>query len=698
MIQSTSTRAEAEKDGQTQKRDVRPRKGELGDEAGASGIRPRNRRVGGLAAAEGRGGPLVGGEQELLGTTSATSTPGGSRANSPLPAKHPSRRPGRSPGNGSVNVREREGQSQSNGGLLSQGTSGTSSPILGGGGFGSAFSGLGLGKATEGGSWMSSWNALQGLASSVLGSAEGPEESASTNGTFGKRKTPRPATRKLPDKWGPPLNRQDSAIGEGSNAATAEREARVRAKKMTRVLEGRDESPYAVSESRDPNGKYKARTSSDEPRPGSSQEDEQALVYIHHVQKNDTLQGVVLRYNCKPDVFRKANRFWPNDSIQIRKTVVLPVDACAIKGRPCDAPDEEGRGVDLLAPTPGIEEEDGSASWSRTLGHNGVGTSAERPDDQSENPWVHVRWVLLDASPNSKPIEIARMPRKTLGYFPPRRRKSQNTLSSTISTPRASLDFPASTISPALFPNVQDGQGHSGSGTPGRRTASNPAQQSTLTPSQLSSSNTIGSYFPPTPMAAPRRGRPRRESVGEAAGRLGWMRGPGGVGTLSVRKPGPGNDGLNSWARKHFSGLAIDSLPSISVLGAEQAHFGFGGEELPSIAEGANGLSGEAIDIGKQGQGQGMGLENAAAAIEGWVRRLAVQAQTKVPGTPKGRVEQPDLIELLDGAGSDDGRGFELSPPSKGARTSTPVGTGREDLDGVVRGRERAGAKGGKGD
>jgi hypothetical protein len=94
--------------------------------------------------------------------------------------------------------------------------------------------------------------------------------------------------------------------------------------------------------------------------------------------------------------------------------------------------------------------------------------------------------------------------------------------------------------------------------------------------------------------------------------------------------------------------------------------------------------------------GQGLGIENAAAAIEGWVRRLAI----KGPGTPKlgGRSESTDLIELLDGAGSDDGRGFELSPGSLRAPITGLSGSGREDLEGVIRGRASAGAKGGKSD
>lgn len=163
----------------------------------------------------------------------------------------------------------------------------------------------------------------------------------------------------------------------------------------------------------------------------------------------------------------------------------------------------------------------------------------------------------------------------------------------------------------------------------------------------------------------------------------------------NVRKPGPAQDGLNSWAKKHIPGLTIDSLPSTSILGGEGAHFGFG-EELGSIAEG--GFSGGNGTVTPSGAANsGLGLENAAAAIEGWVRRLAI----KGPGTPNMSssrgVESTDLIELLDGAGSDDGRSFELNPGS--LRTPTPnFGSGRDELDGLARGRATAGAKAGKSD
>jgi hypothetical protein len=164
----------------------------------------------------------------------------------------------------------------------------------------------------------------------------------------------------------------------------------------------------------------------------------------------------------------------------------------------------------------------------------------------------------------------------------------------------------------------------------------------------------------------------------------------------NVRRPGPAQDGFNSWAKKHIPGLAIDSLPSTAIIGGESAHFGFG-EELGSITEGGfAGGNGTVTPI--PGSNGGLGLENAAAAIEGWVRRLAI----KGPGTPKVSgsrgVEPTDLIELLDGAGSDDGRGFELNPGSLRASTPNFGGNGRDNLDGLARGRATAGAKGGKSD
>ncbi|EKD19775.1 uncharacterized protein L3040_001880 [Drepanopeziza brunnea f. sp. 'multigermtubi'] len=611
-------------------------------------IRPRNRR-------------LISTEQELV-STSATSTPGGSRAASPIPSKYPSRSVSKSG--------QRNGQPV--GGRLAP-------PQEGRGGLGRSSSPLGFGGGVWEGGWMGSWTKLQGIANSVLSAVEGDSDS-DVNGSSSRGKTGLGKVR-APSKWGPSSSaeRKDGGIGMGS---TDEREAALIQRKRAGVLEGRDEDRI-----KDMSGNYKRRTSTEEQRPAVD-EDDQALVYIHHVQEQDTLQGVILRYNCRPDVFRKANRFWPNDSIQIRKTVILPVDACTVKGRPCDPPNSESppQGVDLLDPTAGLEEAAASNGSPWPGGSNGK--SADVPEE-SENPWVHVRWVLIDSSPNSKPVEIARMPRKTLGYFPPRRRKSQVVFYSDITTPRGSSEFPRLSQSPS------NGQTASTTSTPSRRTSNQgPRPSQSISSTSVTS---IGSYFPP--LVPNSSTRPRRESVGEAADRLGWMRGPGGVGTFgkNVRRPGPGNDGLNSWARKHIPGLSIEDMPSSFVPGDSVAHFGFK-DELASIAESSRNNPGSSSSglVGTSGSGQNLGLETAAAAIEGWVRRMA----SATPGTPMGgprSTPEPDLIELLDGTGSDDGRGFEISPGRVRSGTPIGMGTGRDDMDALVRGANR-GVKGGKSD
>lgn len=552
-------------------------------------------------------------------STSGASTPSASRGVSPIPQRYPSRVV-----SGEVGGRGGK-KALPVGGLLVP-------PSNNEGGKGGGGSPVGI----LGGWGMGSWSAWQEIASSVLGGTQEVGEMLTGSGAKGKGKS----------TWGVESLPQvkNAGIGEGG---TAEREATVRRRKMRRVLEGRDDEGEAV----DTNGNYKHRTSTDEPRPGSSQDNEEAMVYIHHVQPNDTLAGVAVRYNCQPAVFRKANRFWPNDSIQVRKTVVLPIDACAIRGRPCEAPSSDGQGVDLLAPTPGIEEppslSNGTGIWPTGEPETSAARFPSNSGEEGENPWIHVRWVLIDSSPHSRPVEIARMPRKTLGYFPPRRRKSQSlTLSSTTSTPRASSEFDSGVRSP---PQI-------------RRTSAL-GQKPSVT-------SIPGSYFPPPAMTLPAP----KPMNSKASGSLKWMTGPGGVGTLgkNVNAPGPGTDSMNSWVKKHLPLIAIDNLPSTSITEGERAHFGFN-EEMPSISEsgassGVGVVSGSvngSVNVGAGGgggQAKGLGIENAAAAVEGWIRRLGTPGIGSGGGVSKGGgAREADLIELLDGAGSDDGR-FEASP------------------------------------
>ncbi|KFY78650.1 hypothetical protein V499_02236 [Pseudogymnoascus sp. VKM F-103] len=517
---------------------------------------------------------------------------------SPLPAAHPSR----IGGSDSIGGR-------SNGGLLGGSMRDGNIPQR-----------QGLGKGLFDGGWTGSWTALQGLASSVLsGDTAASPVLKPVGATRRKRQnsfTPSPAF----SEWGPPGKPNKGKGRDIAAESLAARNSAVNVLKTASAMQDHEGTNSGLQI-----GRHKRRTSDDLTGPAVD-DDTDALVYVHHVKQTDTLPGVILKYNCDPAVFRKANRLWPNDVIQFRKTVLVPVDACAVRGVPCDSPTE------LISPASALADEEPPNLSSPSAPSPWANSILSPPDipetdtsDPDGDPWIPVRWVLLPSSPASEPTQIARLPRKKLGYFPRRRRKSGDVpsgVASLLDSPRESVDVSAS-ASPAASPG--------------------PRRLSNLT----------------SGMAAGRAvsvGRPRRESTSEAAARGGWFRGPGGVGTFGpdVKRPGPAQDGLNRWVNRHVPGLTIDDV-------ASKHGAGF------SDREGMSGVG----DVSGSG---GRGIEVAAAAIEGWVRRLGR------PVTPLGRQvtreEVGDLIELRDGPGSDDGNmgGFG-------------IGTG-----GVPRGRK--GAKG----
>ncbi|KAL5348063.1 hypothetical protein ACLOAV_006543 [Pseudogymnoascus australis] len=532
--------------------------------------------------------------RRLISTDSDGEAP--SRDLSPLPAAHPSR----TGGSESIGAR-------SNGGLLGGSRREGNIPQR-----------QGLGTGLFDGGWTGSWSALQGLASSVLSGDTAASPVPKSVGAPRRNRqnsfTPSPAF----SEWGPsgkPNKGKDRDVAAESLAA---RNSALNLLKTASAMQDHDGINSGLQI-----GRHKRRTS-DDFASSATDDDTDALVYVHHVKPTDTLAGVILKYNCDPAVFRKANRLWPNDVIQFHKTVLVPVDACAVRGVPCDPPNNIPAPISTDEEPPNLSSPSAPSPWA-----NSILSPPEAPEpdasDPDVDPWIHVRWVLLPSAPASEPTQIARLPRKKLGYFPRRRRKSgdiPSSVASLLDSPRESADISASG-SPAA--------------SPGPRRLSN-----------LTSGVAAGRGVSV--------GRPRRESTSEAAARGGWFRGPGGVGTFGpdVKRPGPAQDGLNRWVNRHVPGLTIDDV-------ATKPGTGFSDRDGPSAAGDATGSGGRGIEV-------------AAAAIEGWVRRLGR------PVTPLGRQvsreEVGDLIELRDGAGSDDGNvgGFG-------------VGTG-----GVSRGRK--GAKG----
>lgn len=138
------------------------------------------------------------------------------------------------------------------------------------------------------------------------------------------------------------------------------------------------------------------------------------LVYVHHVKPTDTVEGVVIAFNISAETLRKANGMWSHDSVQSRRTLLLPIDECQAKGKP----------INLLDTNPTQPE-----------------TETETETETEEKPYKHESYVTIDGIGQ---VEIARLARKKLSHFPPRRRKpiTAKQLSGEPSTAPELLDDP----------------------------------------------------------------------------------------------------------------------------------------------------------------------------------------------------------------------------------------------------------------
>ena len=389
----------------------------------------------------------------------------------------------------------------------------------------SLFGGQTISSTFASGLWETSWTSLQGVASNLLGNSTSRASSTSASPNR-KRRPLEAATQSKPKglsgQWGPP-GTEERLIGAGTKE---DRLAKLQVKKRENLLAANGHI------NQDSSGRFKRRDSDERvsaSAPPGHHEDREALVYLHKVKTEDTLAGVMIKYNCNAPVFRKANRLWPNDRIQIRKVVYLPVDACGIQGRKLGEEEVQMNGLstagndDLMKtptalhapwdPSPNTSEASENIDYSVATSPS---ISISPPD---EEPWTHDSWVSL---PNfTHPVEIARLSRRSLGFFPPSRRKSVSF--SDLGTPSASLDLPRS--SPKNDSRRRGDRDRSGSSS--------------------------GSYF---------------------ADRL---QGPGGVGTLGRegRSPGPAQDGLNKLFAAHLPNVAprasFESVHSSSSHGIE---------------------------------------------------------------------------------------------------------------------------------
>ncbi|KAI9933466.1 hypothetical protein ASPWEDRAFT_115406 [Aspergillus wentii DTO 134E9] len=527
-----------------------------------------------------------------LSTTASrgtTPSPFPSRGVSPLPRRHPSR------ANESPNNRGRiNGSGASSGGFSHNGKDQ-----------------LNLAESSRAAADFldASWSSLQSLASSVLGSdIARPASNGSAKGHQRKPSRPDPYLRDLSKQqssWGP-SGPSTSEIGAGTKE---ERQAYVQAKKREALLLA-DTCPSTSS-----NTRHKRRDSSDQTGYSSidHEQDEDALAYIHHVQPTDTITGVTIKYGCQPAIFRKANGFWPSDSIQSRKTVLLPVDSCSVKGRPIRPADTP----DLLSDeTPGrasIEDPNGSSiapeAFAETRTSKDEASASTTSEVEGDRIWKHESFVQIDGFPSE--VEIGRVPRRALGFFPRTRRKS---VSYTDSEPPPSISGrePATTASTST------------SSSPVQPSASRYTDFPENRPHAGSSGST--SHHNPKPSARHQR---QRSNV--------QLSGPG-VGTLDrdTMAPGPALDGFSKFFAQHLPNLAPQPAPPNFQAASE------------STATSNTPTS----------------LDNLGGAFEGWVKKMTTRAKASFnelqqPSTQSYQINgrgpisggrgMGDLIELDDG-------------------------------------------------
>lgn len=339
----------------------------------------------------------------------------------------------------------------------------------------------------------------------------------------------------MPQEWGP------SSQKDPKPTSIEEQRALLQAKRREILLS------QSVEQQKDRLGRYKRKDSDADLHPPFDHKDENdVLVYRHRVLPNDTIAGVVIKYNCQPEAFRKANRFWPNDNIQRRTFVVLPVEACAVKGRKTDSPY-----IADIAPststTETIRASNGTLTADNLDGSGRPSPTEPFPSaDTEKEDYKHDCWVTLPSCP--QPIEILRMSKRTLGYFPPARRKSITDspfTDSVTSTPKTSFDMlrhPPTHAAQQAAAQLHQQPSLSLNNSPIRQTS---RPRLVTIASRTRSSSTVST------------------SNGQSQNAfLTSLQGPGGVGTLrglrtERARPGPGEDPLN----KKFAPYIPDLLP-----------------------------------------------------------------------------------------------------------------------------------------
>ena len=427
---------------------------------------------------------------------------------------------------------------------------------------------------TASSSFWSSWTSMQEIASTLLGSDVSQQHKGKRKGAPNPIIRHNDSVRKQATTWGPAPEIPSSKL----HPSVEERTSILQSKKRETVLAA------SVNEGRDILGRYKRRDSTSDVFYNENEQGEDSLVYVHKIQTHDTLAGVSIRYGCPAEIFRKVNRFWPNDNIQTRNQVLLPVDSCSVRSKKMNDLELLSTELESVAANAPPQILDGQTSPNNEAPPIVLAASPTAMIEDSR----HESWVLISGFPN--PVEVLRLPRRAMGYFPPARRKSITVIASNTSTPKTSLDMLRHPPTHAASQNA----------SPVRR-----AQMNYQLSRQRSSSTTTGAI----------------------PSFVDHLQGPGGVGMLhglrtQPARPGPGPDSLNTKFAQYLPALAPpEAVPRTS---------------LRPTPRGTPRASTDSIRSNSSAT-----LGDVPGAIEGWVRKMATNTKNG-----KASAKMGDLIEL----------------------------------------------------
>ncbi|KIW91765.1 uncharacterized protein Z519_07735 [Cladophialophora bantiana CBS 173.52] len=464
------------------------------------------------------------------------------------------------------------------------------------------------------------WTSLQGFASTLLGNEVSGPSKDKTAGSFKKplwmKQDNHYGSKNAAPHWGPSIQPSTNQL----QATVEERQAMVQAKKREALLLA------SASGNRDRLGKFKRRDSdADAATTTPADQNEDALVYMHKVEKGDTLAGVIIKYNCQADLFRKVNRFWPNDNLQTRTHVLVPLEGSTVRGRKVDSPylsrdlfDPEfdrlaAQDVSNAKPKDGgLLSSNGIHDPSRAKATISSSTLTSEPLSlitslSEEIEFKHDCWVML---PNFKEaIEVLRVPRRALGYFPRARRKSNATLTaSPTSTPKSSFDM-----------------------------LRHPPTHAAQTSASLNVSPVRRPVFPSSRLSS--SGRQRSSSATGGNPFAEALRGPGGVGPLrglrtEASRPGPADDPLNRKFNQYFP----DFLPPVGEIPR------IGSSVRASTSRSTPRASSESVRSLRSNSNSSGLAGDVSGTIEGWVRKMAGAAGKRERNAAVDKMG--DLIEL----------------------------------------------------